>query len=416
MLCRKTRQRSGPPRQRRAFTLVELLVVIVIIAVLIGMLLPAVNAAREAARKSACSNNMKQIGLALLQYETQFRSFPYGARIQTTSATQTFLSDWGPSWWLGITAFADGAAITRNWNYSIQKCALIVDATGTTNPNGQIVNNYSPGFMQCPSNPFASPNAILPNPTNFIGGTSVTLPSPCYAGIAGTVPDVSAIPMQANWVPSWQMGASYSVPTGASDVTGSGAASVRCSAQSGQAGTIGGNGVLPPNQTITIAGIRDGASNTIMVGEQSDYGIVPGGGNQDIRSCGQYGAWLGLGNLGQNLQTVTTTFPGSATCFNITSVAFPINSRVIQSSPSQGVGQLQITVPGLVGIPLNNNPNGSPPPPSSLGHNSGIFSAHVGGANAVFGDNRVTFLNDNMDYRVLLYICDRDDQRGFTPP
>src|ERR1041385_3390920 len=119
MVSKMTRQGSGPPRARRAFTLVELLVVITIIAVLIGMLLPAVNAAREAARKSACSNNLKQIGLALLQYETQFRSFPYGARIQTNTQTQAWVSDWGPSWWLGATTFADGGAVVRNWNYNI---------------------------------------------------------------------------------------------------------------------------------------------------------------------------------------------------------------------------------------------------------------------------------------------------------
>src|SRR6476620_11590612 len=95
----------SPPR--RGFTLIELLVVIAIIAVLIALLLPAVQAAREAARRAQCVNNLKQIGLACLNYESALGCLPPGTKG----------SLWG-TWMLFVLPFAEQQALYNAWNFS----------------------------------------------------------------------------------------------------------------------------------------------------------------------------------------------------------------------------------------------------------------------------------------------------------
>ncbi len=136
-------------RGQAGFTLIELLVVIAIIAVLIALLLPAVQSAREAARRMQCTNNMKQIGLAIHNYYSAFDSLPpVGSVDRKFNSTGSGLVQQTASVHLRLTNYLEQRAVYDAYNFQLGDVLL-----GNSVPaNTTVMSTLIPGYL-CPSDP-----------------------------------------------------------------------------------------------------------------------------------------------------------------------------------------------------------------------------------------------------------------------
>jgi prepilin-type N-terminal cleavage/methylation domain-containing protein/prepilin-type processing-associated H-X9-DG protein len=218
--------------RRRGFTLIELLVVIGIIGVLIGLLLPAVQKVREAANRMKCTNNLKQLGLALHQYEATFGKFPPGQVIgplPEAGVPQAVDHGWGPF----ILNYIEEDALAKAYRWDL----------GNGQPENQQVVITQLKVFQCPS---AEPDRY------FYGG-----PFAVYGGKAAC----------GDYGPTWGVDAAL-VTRGLINEP----ADSQCFIP-GWPNSIPDlwvyRGVLVPNEMTRVSQIRDGTSCTILLAEDA---------------------------------------------------------------------------------------------------------------------------------------------------
>jgi len=333
---------AHPKPIRLAFTLIELLVVIAIIAVLIGLLVPAVQKVREAANRTQCQNNLKQIGLAIQNYHGAHNAFPPGTNNHCFA-----------SWAVYILPYLEQQSMYDRLDLNTRFYDVTNPAPGPL-PNVDALKDFAPSVYTCPSSPL--PKLICPEDLNSINwgkrilaGNYVAIMGACNGPNSATEP-------------------------------GSGLTSSRvvdrrpaASIQYNQGGILATNGVIFHMSKTRVADILDGTSNTMLVGEQSDWGVDPGidpSGTvrkpHDIRQTFRAGLWAGSQLEGMSAVTVR----------------YQINTKS-RVNFSDGIAR--------------------------YGWNTPIQSAHSGGAFMVRCDGGVSFLTSAMPFDVLKYLCARDD-------
>jgi prepilin-type N-terminal cleavage/methylation domain-containing protein/prepilin-type processing-associated H-X9-DG protein len=239
--------------RRTGFTLVELLVVIAIIGMLVALLLPAVQAARESARRTQCTNNLRQIALALLNYENAYSALPPGG-LATTSG------GYGHSWWMRILPVIEEMNVYGTFNQDARYTGWVGgDAWGGNSENRNKLRGKYFDFMYCPSSDL--PQFVLTEADH----AEATVMSPTYAGVAGATDH----------------------PT-AKNKSGTG----------GATGRISWGGTLVVERSVRLAEVTDGTTHTLLVVEQSDYCQDPRGERLDCRSDCGHGFPMGWGNDG----------------------------------------------------------------------------------------------------------------------
>jgi prepilin-type N-terminal cleavage/methylation domain-containing protein len=373
--------RANGLRSRGGFTLVELLVVIAIIGILVGLLLPAVQAAREAARRMSCSNNAKQLGLAVHNFESAYKKLPPSGQCDSTggAATVYFIHS-TPTYLLpyieqtAVYNLLDhnsdaftlyGATLQPNGAYLTGTGCLLHAKTKGRNyddpgfPSGQIAGKTKIPTFVCPSAPIGNESR---DPVHGYGGID-------YMVVALTDIDSTAGTGRGTRV----------LPTGAGNPLWVVAA-------------VGG---MLSCDGLGFNRVQDGTSNTIMMIEDA---------GRAHPSVAQFGS-------------LSTRFtPVSSAADPMGGNARRVFAWIDADAAANGVsGPHNAILPASRIAKINNysSPIGGPVEcrwsVNNCGPNDEPFAFHTGGANATLGDGSVKFMSASTDAVTLKFLVGAND-------
>jgi prepilin-type N-terminal cleavage/methylation domain-containing protein/prepilin-type processing-associated H-X9-DG protein len=329
--------------RKRAFTLIELLVVIAIIAILIGLLLPAVQKVREAAARISCTNNLKQLGLALHNYHDTNQTFPYGG----SDDVGNYMS---LPWGVYILPYLEQQNLYSRFN---------VARLGGSN-GGELWNGLPPAvagltftFNNPPNNtnntnyllnPAATPLKVYRCPSSASGGTQVYTDTWTGAGCSNQ----SGPPAGA---PAWTVAITDYVAT--SGVPGGAWRTYNPTLPNGTE-----EGILNDNYAVKMMAITDGTSNTWLVAECGGApNVWIAGPRQTTMNCANALSVSGLGWADENN-----------------------GDWWLSGSDYSGM------FPGINGPCILNCTNAG----------GGFYSFHTGGANFLYADAHVQFVSASL--------------------
>ena len=316
---------------RHAFTLVELLIVIAILGLMVALLLPAIQKAREASRATACRNNLKQIGVALSHFESIYGCFPAGVEGRFDRNLSP-VPMYGMSWWAQVLPYLEESEVSDR----LDRVGGNVGYVQVNIHNGEVADKFAPGFWLCPSSPVT--RYVLP------GGYEIVAPS--YSGISGATNE--------DGFPEPRVS--------------------RCCRSEGQ---ISAGGLLFPNAGVRARRATDGLSNTLLVGEQSNYCYTDHGQPKAIAAAFVNGWLTGTRALGVPPNYGDWLSPS----YNIATIRYGLNER-------------RYDLPGIY---------------ENIGANNPLTSTHFGVVNLLYGDGSVRATADSLEIPILKSLATRDD-------